>query len=605
MLTINKGVLAIGAFALLLVLSGCNSDSNNNIPAPPTPTPPDDPDPITLGGFVMDGPVQGGTLYLFDSSQIDAALSDAEEAEDRAASLAGADPIATITREDGDEAEFEIEVSGDLAGAALFVVFDSAGAEDLTFGDEPFNLESVVVLGEAGDSHIVNVTPHTSTIAQQVRVVLDLTDAASSPDVVATEILAATTNVTTALGVDAFGERILPVDTDIIAAEDEELLEEASTLLGMSVRSTAIFLDTDRESVLASLGLDALDGDIDGAVPGDIDLDEDTIAEIEEIDEILSEAEVDVDDFVIGSCASSAEILGSACASDVRDDFLEGKAICQDTSDQEEFDECFADVEEEIEEMIEECDDVLEARIELCDDLDDAVHEPEFGADFADNFVDPLTIGDTTAVNPWFPLVVGNEWVYEGTFEDDEGEEVTETITVTVTDRTKLIDGVTCLVVIDRAEEDDAAIEVTDDWYAQDVDGNIWYCGEVSREFESFDGDDPEEPELVELEGSWKSGRDGAKAGILIPMEPEVGDVFRQEVLFGEAEDVVEILSLEGTQTSPAASCEATCLVTLDTTPLEPDVEENKYYVAGIGLIAEEDLESGERVELQSYTLSP
>lgn len=604
MLTINQKALAIGAFALVIIVSGC-SDSSSSRSTPPTVSPgPTEPDPITISGLVMDGPVQGGSVYLFDASQIDSVLSDAEDAEDRAASLSGAAPIAVISREEADEAEFEVEISGDLAGDALFLVFDSAGAEDLIFGDEPFNLESVVVLGSAGDSHIVNITPHTSVIAQQVRTVLDLTDTGISADTVATEIQTATTNITTALGIDEFGERFLPVDTDIIALEDEDLLEAASTSLGMAVRTTAALLDTERESVLASLGLDALDGEIDGVTSGDIDLDEEMLAEIEEIADITSAGRVDTADFVIGSCASSAAVLGSACEADTVDDFLEGKAICQDTSDQEEYAECIAEVELAADEQIEECEDVLEARLELCDDLDDAVHEPEFGADFADNFVDPLTIGDTTEVNPWFPLVVGNQWIYEGTFEDDEGEQVTETITVTVTDRTKLIDGITCLVVVDEAMEDDVVIEATDDWYAQDVEGNVWYCGEISQEFETFDGDDPELPELVEIEGSWKSGRDGAEAGILIPMDPEVGDIFRQEVLFGEAEDVVEILSLEGTETSPAASCESTCLVTQDTTPLEPDVEENKYYISGIGLIVEVDLESGERVELQSFTLN-
>ena len=118
-----------------------------------------------------------------------------------------------------------------------------------------------------------------------------------------------------------------------------------------------------------------------------------------------------------------------------------------------------------------------------------------------------------SAPNPYLPLVPGNRWEYEGTFIDDDGEAVTETITVTVTGDTKLIDGVTCAVVTDVETEDDVVIESTDDWFAQDVDGNVWYCGEISRNFEVFGGDDPEEPELVDTEGSWKAGRERAKAG--------------------------------------------------------------------------------------------
>ena len=67
------------------------------------------------------------------------------------------------------------------------------------------------------------------------------------------------------------------------------------------------------------------------------------------------------------------------------------------------------------------------------------------------------------SANPWFALVPGNLWVYEG-----DGE----TIEVEVTGDTKLIDGITCIVVIDTATEDDVVVETTNDWYAQDVDGN-------------------------------------------------------------------------------------------------------------------------------------
>jgi hypothetical protein len=38
--------------------------------------------------------------------------------------------------------------------------------------------------------------------------------------------------------------------------------------------------------------------------------------------------------------------------------------------------------------------------------------------------------------------------------------------------------------------------------------------------------------------------------------------------------------------------------MTRETTPLEPDVEENKYYCDGVGLVLEVDTVSGERVEL-------
>ena len=70
--------------------------------------------------------------------------------------------------------------------------------------------------------------------------------------------------------------------------------------------------------------------------------------------------------------------------------------------------------ESEYDEAIEECDDVLDARLDLCEALDDAVHEPRFGSAYAADFVDPRAIGGAVAPNPYFPLVAGNRWVYEG-----------------------------------------------------------------------------------------------------------------------------------------------------------------------------------------------
>ncbi|MBT4160685.1 MAG: hypothetical protein HOE54_05210, partial [Gammaproteobacteria bacterium] len=224
-------------------------------------------------------------------------------------------------------------------------------------------------------------------------------------------------------------------------------------------------------------------------------------------------------------CSAAARSMFLACGFDVKEGYLEGLGVCSDTSDAAEADECSEEVVESREEDTEECMDVLEARLDLCEQLDDAVHEVAFGEDFADNFVDPLEIGVTIDPNPWFPLVQGNVWIYEASGVDDEGEEVEETITVTVTDAVKLIEGIRCLVVNDTSDEEGDVVEDTDDWFAQDTDGNVWYCGEISKNMELFDGDDPEDVELVDIEGSWKSGREGAEAGMLLPFAPVVGDV--------------------------------------------------------------------------------
>jgi hypothetical protein len=194
-------------------------------------------------------------------------------------------------------------------------------------------------------------------------------------------------------------------------------------------------------------------------------------------------------------------------------------------------------------------------------------------------------------------LVPGTVWVYEG-----ETEEGTETITVTVTEATKEIEypaesGLifTCRVVRDVVELDGEVIEDTDDWYAQDTEGNVWYFGEISREFE--DG------ELVSLEGSWKAGVGGAKPGIIMEADPQVDDIYRQEFFLGDAEDMGAVVSRGNESvTVPFGTYRDDVLKTKDFTPIEPDVFEFKYYAPGVGLILEVNPDTGDRVELINKT---
>lgn len=298
-------------------------------------------------------------------------------------------------------------------------------------------------------------------------------------------------------------------------------------------------------------------------------------------------------------CSAAAQASNLACNFAAKDDLFTERAICMD-SPGDDLATCLNDSRADYDEVLEECGEIFDLQLDVCEATDDAAHNPEFGGDFAANFVDPLQIGLTVDPNPWFPLVQGNQWTYEGSFEED-GEIVTEIITVTVLDETKLIDGVTCLVVRDTVEVDGELLEDTDDWFAQDTDGNVWYCGEEVKDYEWFDGDEPPLPELISDDGSFKAGRDGDKGGVLLPAVPVVGDYFRQELSVGNAEDIIEILATDGAETSVVADCNASCLVTRDFSPLDPEANENKYYAPGVGLIVEIDLTTGDRVELIDY----
>ena len=311
---------------------------------------------------------------------------------------------------------------------------------------------------------------------------------------------------------------------------------------------------------------------------------------------------------VLAVAGSGAGQAGDSCPKTARAQFLTcqnaakaarftGKAVCLNAADAEARKQCLADLKAaQREEGMGLCRDQREARLDLCDTLGGGPYVPDFSpAKFDDDFT------NLTNPNPYFPLAIGNRWQYVGS---------DETNTVEVLGKTKHIEGVTCIVVNDRVEVAGETTEDTDDWFGQAKDGSVYYCGESSRSFETFAGDQPEEAELVSVGGSWKSGRDGAKPGILFPGTPAIGATYRQEWSVGTAEDAATVLSTtyafgadaELDEFVPQALaqllCANDCVVTREFSTLEPDDFERKYYARGIGLFLEVDPEAGEANQL-------
>lgn len=170
--------------------------------------------------------------------------------------------------------------------------------------------------------------------------------------------------------------------------------------------------------------------------------------------------------------------------------------------------------------------------------------------------------------NPWFPLPVGRHWTYR------EGNVRT---VVTVTGQTRLMaDGVVARVVHDESRERGVPVEITDDYYAQDAKGTVWYLGEATTAYEKG--------KPASTEGSWEAGVAGARPGVIMPAHPRVGMAYRQEYLKGHAEDRAKIVSLDERVKVPLRRFRHT-LMTLETTPLEPDVLEAKFYARGVGVV--------------------
>ena len=195
--------------------------------------------------------------------------------------------------------------------------------------------------------------------------------------------------------------------------------------------------------------------------------------------------------------------------------------------------------------------------------------------------IDPTNF-TATVDNPYFPLAPGMRWVMEGS-----GKSAGEVTTTRVTAETKTIMGVVCTVVRDEVKVDGALQELTFDWYAQDTDGNVWYFGEDTAEYKNG--------EVSSREGAWEAGVDGAQPGIIMPADPLVDLTYRQEFLAGQAEDQATVVRLGATADTPAGSY-TDVLVTEDSTPLEPNVAERKFYAPGVGLVMERQVRGGRAV---------
>ena len=209
-----------------------------------------------------------------------------------------------------------------------------------------------------------------------------------------------------------------------------------------------------------------------------------------------------------------------------------------------------------------------------------AVIDPRDGGNYEPD-IDPVDFVEVVD-NPYFPMLVGSRWVYEG---EADGE--AERVEIVVTDQHKIVMGIPATVVRDSVYVEGELVEDTYDWFAQDRDGNVWYLGEDSREIDAG--------EVVSTEGSWEAGVDGALPGIVMPAEPAVGDAFRQEYYPGEAEDMFEIIDVGGSVEVPAGRFQDV-VTTRDWTPLEPEVIEQKQYASGVGKLREAKTAGGDDV---------
>jgi hypothetical protein len=190
--------------------------------------------------------------------------------------------------------------------------------------------------------------------------------------------------------------------------------------------------------------------------------------------------------------------------------------------------------------------------------------------------------------NRYWPMAPGTRWVSR---EVENG--LVQRVVVTVTHRTKVVDGVKARVIHDVVSAGGQPIEKTYDWYAQDSAGNVWYLGEDTKEYDHG--------KVVSTAGSWEAGVGGAAAGVILPGTPAVGQSYRQEYDKGNAEDSASVTSVNGKATVPYGSFDHV-LQTREVNPLETNFVEHKSYARGVGPVETIQVSGGQAHEqLLSY----
>jgi hypothetical protein len=178
--------------------------------------------------------------------------------------------------------------------------------------------------------------------------------------------------------------------------------------------------------------------------------------------------------------------------------------------------------------------------------------------------------------NRWLPLSPGAQFVYEGRSNRGHGRRAHEVI-FTVTDLTKVVDGVHTVVLWDQDINGGELLEAELAFHAQDDGGNVWNFGEYPEEHEGG--------KVTGAPDTWISGLAGAKAGIIMRGDPRVGTPsYRQgwapKIEFGDKARIYRT----GARNCVPTGCYRNVLVTDETNPFEPaDGHQRKYYAPGVG----------------------
>lgn len=280
-----------------------------------------------------------------------------------------------------------------------------------------------------------------------------------------------------------------------------------------------------------------------------------------------------------GACDQTTQAASQSCTLTAKSDYWLAVGTCDNLANDTEKTDCQNQAKSDLQTAQSDCQAQTGARTKVCQAVGQAPYGP---------IIKPEDFKNSTFINnPFLPLKLGTLFIYNVL---QKGSKTPQGINkVLVTRKTKNILGIECVVVHDTVTTNGQLVEDTLDYYAQDNSGNVWYFGEAAQQYQ--DG------QIVGLEGSWLAGEDGAKPGIVMKANPQVGDAYRQEFLLGTAEDVAKVIAINQTIKVPYGSFKNT-LETEEFSGLEPTALEHKYYVPDIGNVLTVDTVTGEQDQL-------
>ena len=187
-------------------------------------------------------------------------------------------------------------------------------------------------------------------------------------------------------------------------------------------------------------------------------------------------------------------------------------------------------------------------------------------------FSTPLAV-----TNPLFPLAVGSQFTYKGKIVDSDGSHE-HSVTFTVTDLVKHVDGAETVVALDQDYLEGQLQEQELAFFAQDNAGNVWNFGEYPEEYDNG--------KLSGAPSTWIRGAGGAYGGMHVLSQPRTGMQYREGLVPAIQFDDVSKVTSVSQRTCAKAGCYNSVVMVDETSPNDPaSGHQIKYYAPGTGLV--------------------